>query len=243
MVDIHCHILPGVDDGAEDLNESLEMARMAARCGVTDLAATPHFRGDMEDLERLGMFYRQFLRLEKALEREKIPLKLHLGAEVLCTALTVELAKEEQLPTIGDTRYVLCEFFFDTPGHRIDEILAGIAEAGYSPVVAHPERYETVRKDPRWVQRWFHGGYVIQMNKGSVLGAFGSRVEDAAWWLLNRGFVHILASDGHSASRRTPDLAPLRSWLLENCPRDYARLLLEENPARLLQGREMAPTL
>lgn len=241
VVDIHCHILPGVDDGAEDLAESLEMARMAVSCGVTDLAATPHLLGDSFDQKRLGLLYRQFQRLEHALKRENIPLKLHLGAEILCTSQTVDLAWAEQIPAIGDTRYVLCEFYFDTPGFQMDELLSGIAEAGFYPVVAHPERYDAVQQEPRWVQRWFHRGYVIQMNKGSVLGAFGTRVEITAHRLLDRGFVHILASDAHSAHRRTTDLAPLRSWLQEHCSQAYAQLLLEENPARLLRGREMAP--
>lgn len=241
MVDIHCHILPGVDDGAENLAEALEMARMAVACGVTDLAATPHFHGDAEDPERLGLLYRQFQRLEKALRREKIPLKLHLGAEILCTGRTVDLAWGEQVPTLGDTRYVLCEFYFDTPGYQMDEILTGIAEAGFRPVVAHPERYEAVQKESRWVRRWFHRGYVIQVNKGSVLGAFGVRAQSVAQWMLEMGLIHILASDAHSAERRTTDLSQLHSWLSKRYPRAYVQLLLEENPARLLRGKDMAP--
>lgn len=241
MVDIHCHILPGVDDGAEDLAESLEMVRMAARCGVTDLAATPHFLGNGLDPERLALLHRRFRELELALKQAQIPLKIHLGAEILCTARTVELAWAEQLPTIGDSRYVLCEFYFNTSGFRMDEILSGIAEAGYRPVVAHPERYDAVRKDPRWVLRWFQKGCVIQVNKGSVLGAFGPGPQSAAHWLLERGIVHILASDAHSALHRTTDLSALREWLLERYPKEYVSLLLEENPGRLLRDRPMAP--
>lgn len=241
MVDIHSHILPGVDDGAEDMSEALEMARMAVRCGVTDLAATPHFRGDSFDPERLALVHRRFRRLKNALEQEKIPLKLHLGAEVLCSERTVELAWAERLPTMGDSRYVLCEFYANTSGFRMDEILSGITEAGYHPVVAHPERYEAVQKDPRWALRWFQRGYVIQLDKGSVLGSFGAAPRDAARWLLDRGLVHILSGDAHSAIRRTTDLSALEEWLLERYPREYVSVLLEENPGRLLRGREMAP--
>lgn len=241
MVDIHCHILPGVDDGAEDLTESLEMARMAVRCGITELAATPHFRGDYPDAKRRILLSQQFLQLESALKQEKIPLKLHLGAEILCTGQTVELAWAEQLPTLGDTRYVLCEFPFDAPGSYMSDILYGIAEAGFHPVVAHPERYAAIQQDPRRVQRWFSRGYVIQINKGSVLGAFGIRPQSIGQWLLENGSVHILASDAHSALRRTTDLSQLRSWLLKHYSRGYAQLLLEDNPRRLLQGMEMVP--
>lgn len=241
MVDIHCHILPDVDDGAEDLTESLEMARLAADCGVTELAATPHFRGDYPDEKRFQLLCRRFRQLENALQQAQIPLKLHLGAEILCTGQTVDLAWAGQLPTLGNTRYVLCEFPFDAPGSYMDEILSGIAEAGLRPVVAHPERYAAIQKDPRRVRRWFHRGYVIQVNKGSVLGAFGIRPQSVAQWLLENGSVHILASDAHSAQRRTTDLSRLHDWLLNRYSPGYARLLLEENPRRLLRGAEMVP--
>lgn len=241
MVDIHCHILPEVDDGADSLREALEMARMAVSSGVTDLAATSHFRGDGDEPGALEVLYRQFQRLEKALETEQIPLKLHMGAEILCLPQTVLLARDRELPTMGDTDYVLCEFFFDAPYSYMDEILAGIAESGYRPVIAHPERYGAIQRDPRRVRRWFRMGYVVQVDKGSVLGAFGSRVQDTAQWLLELGFVHILASDAHSAHRRTTDMSKLQDWLLERYPGDYVRLLLEDNPGRLLRGEDMAP--
>lgn len=241
MVDIHCHILPEVDDGAESLEEALEMARVAAACGVTDLAATSHFRGDGDEPGALERIYRRFRLLEEALEQERIPLRLHLGAEILCLLETINLARDRKLPTIADTDYVLCEFFFDAPYDYMDEILSAIAEEGYRPVIAHPERYGAIQRDPRRAQRWFRKGYVIQVNKGSVLGAFGGQVQNTAHWLLEMGFVHMIASDAHSARRRTTDLSRLRMWLLEHYPAGYGHLLLEENPARLLRGEDMAP--
>lgn len=241
MVDVHCHILPGVDDGAENLEDALEMARIAVATGVTDLVATSHFRGDGDESERLEFLYRRFRQLKEILREEQIPLRLHLGAEVLCTHETIQLARDKLLPTISRTDYVLCEFYFDAPFEYMSEILEAIAEAGYLPVVAHPERYGAIQRDPRRVQNWFRRGYVIQVNKGSVLGSFGDRVQDAAEWLLERGLVHLFASDAHSPRRRTTDMSRLRRWLLEQYTADYVHLLLEENPARLLWGEEMVP--
>lgn len=241
MTDIHCHILPAVDDGAADMEEAVAMARIAAGCGVTDLAATSHFRGDDEDPEVLERFLRRLTLLKERLVQERIPLRIHPGAEVLCLPETVELAREGKLPTLGNTDYVLCEFFFDAPYGYMDQILSGIADAGYRVIVAHPERYEAIMMDPRGAERWFRRGYVIQMNKGSVLGAFGGMVQQAARWLLDRGFVHLIASDAHSPHRRTTDLSLLRAWLLERYPAGYARLLLEENPGRVLRGEGMVP--
>lgn len=241
MIDIHCHILPHVDDGAEDTEEALAMARIAVDCGVRTLVATPHFRGMEEDLDELAPFRRRFEKLRSVLEAERIPLTLHLGAEILCLPETVELAREGKLPVIGETGYVLCEFFFDAPYEFMDRILAGIAGAGYRVVVAHPERYDAIIDDPRGARRWFRKGYVIQVNKGSILGAFGTGAQQTGRWLLDMGCVHIVASDAHSPRRRTTDLSLVRRWLLERYEEDYARILLEENPRRLLGNQDMMP--
>lgn len=242
MTDIHCHILPGVDDGAENTEAALAMARQAADCGIRDVIATPHFRGREGELEELPRVFRQLELLNGALTREDIPLTVHPGAEILCFPETVALARKGLLPTLGETNYVLCEFFFDAPYEFMDRILSDIAQAGYRIVVAHPERYEAVIRDPRCARHWFRKGYVIQLDKGSVLGAFGGRVQGAARWLLDMGFVHLIASDAHSPRRRTTDLTFLRSWLLERYPEGYTRLLLEENPRRLLRNHDMVPT-
>jgi protein-tyrosine phosphatase len=241
MVDIHCHILPDVDDGAENLMQAMEMARMAVESGVTDLVATSHFRGDGDEPGTLERFYQQCCLLKNALKREGIPLRLHLGAEILCVNETVQLAKARQLPTISDTDYVLCEFFFDAPFDYMTEILEVIAGAGYRPVIAHPERYGAIQRDPRRVVQWFRRGFVIQVNKGSALGAFGVRAQETARWLLDMGLVHVIASDAYSPHRRTTDLSRLRRWLRERYPEEYVRLLLTENPGRLVRGQEMAP--
>ena len=241
MVDIHCHILPQVDDGAESLADALEMAYMAASCGVTDLVATPHVRGDAEDIDHAASLYRRFRQLQDAAARNNIPLRLYPGAELLCTEETVELARKKQLLTIGDTDYVLCEFPFHAHFFEMDEILSGIAGAGYRPIVAHPERYAAIRKDPRRILHWFQAGYVIQVNKGSLLGAFGAPARDTACRMLEAGLVHLIASDAHSPLRRTTDFSRLEDWLLSRYPPDYVQLLLEDNPGRVIRGREMAP--
>jgi len=240
-VDLHCHILPGVDDGARDLRESLDMLCLARDSGVTEIAATPHFHGTHQSLPRLKEIYDRFRLLQKVAREERIDVTLYPGAEVLCLPHTIQLAREGLLPTLGDTRCVLLEFPFDTPAEVMDEQLHGIAGCGYLPVVAHPERYDTVVEDPRIVQQWFDRGYVIQLNKGSLLGSFGYRVQKTAQWLLQGGLAHLVASDAHSARQRTPDMTRLRQQLEDLVPMDYVYLLLEENPARLVRGQGIVP--
>ena len=236
MVDIHCHILPKMDDGASDLEESLAMARMAAASGVTDIVATPHFPGRRSSMRLLSRLMDRYQTLVEAIEWYEIPVKLHLGAEILCIADTVELASQRMLPTIGDTDYFLTEFLFNESFEVMDAILQDIAALGYTPVVAHPERYKAVQHDPLAVQRWHDKGYVMQLNKGSVLGAFGNHVHDTSRVLLEAGLVHLIASDAHSAKHRTPHMGLLHQWMKRHMDSDRVHLLLEENPSRLLRG-------
>lgn len=241
MVDIHCHILPGFDDGSSGLEESIDMAHMAVSSGVTAIVATPHFPGRADSLQRIPELLDRFDKLREAIRAEQLPLELHPGAEILCLPETPELAARQALPTIGNTSYFLSEFYFDASFSYMDQILRALADAGYTPVVAHPERYGAIQHDPRLLERWFARGYILQLNKGSLLGSFGTRVQDAAIQTLDMGLAHLIASDAHSAARRTPHMGALRSWLQAHCDPFYAEVLLERNPARLIAGREMVP--
>lgn len=242
MIDIHCHILPDFDDGAADLTESLAMARLAVDSGVTGIVATPHFRGDPEALRELPRLLDTYQMLSKAIRQAGIPLHLLPGAEILCTPQTPELARKKALPTIGNTHYLLTEFYFDESEAYISSTLRALSESGYTPVVAHPERYKAVQQNPGLLETWFRQGYVIQLNKGSILGAFGHRAERAAHIALAHGFAHIIASDAHSATQRTTSMHPLLQRLQELCPPEYIRILLEENPMRLIRDVDMAPS-
>ena len=113
MIDIHCHILHNIDDGASHLEEALNMAKMAVASGVTDIVATPHFKGELEYLELREEIGRRYQELSDALERWGIPLQLHAGAEILCLSGTPELARRHLLPTLAGSKYVLTEFYFD----------------------------------------------------------------------------------------------------------------------------------
>jgi protein-tyrosine phosphatase len=239
MVDIHCHILPEVDDGAWDMEAAVAMAKIARDSGVKKIITTPHFKGEPAALESVGLFRHQLRLLQNRLKREHVELELLPGAEVLCVPQTMELAQTGRLPTLGTGRYVLTEFYFDASAGFMDETLHGLRQMGYLPVVAHPERYGAVQRDPELAARWFHRGIVLQVNKGSVLGAFGRRAEDAAVRMLCRGNAHIIASDAHSPEVRTTDLQPVRHWCMDHLGQAYTKILLEDNPGRIAAGKPM----
>lgn len=243
MIDIHCHILPEFDDGAADMQEALAMARTAAASGVTGIVATPHFPGRPESLEGIALLLDRHRSLRAALKKAGIRMELHLGAEILCLPQTVKMARAQQLPTLGQTNYLLCEFSFRESRVYINKTLQALVDSGYRTVIAHPERYEALHRDPRVAEGWFAKGYVLQVNKDSLLGIFGPRVQQAARTLVEQGLAHIIASDAHSTLYRTTEMGEIRQWLKDNCPAEYARILLEENPARLIRGEDMVPAV
>ena len=241
MVDIHCHILHKYDDGSGSLSESVAMARMAADTGVTHIVVTPHFKGNADSLRSLATLVDRYRELQQAIQRENIPITLHLGAEILCTEETLQLARRKLLPTISTTNYFLTEFYFDEDLDFMDDMLKNLTKAGYTPVVAHPERYTAIQHDPRILEHWFRQGYVLQLNKGSILGAFGRRAEHTAHTILRAGLAHVIASDAHSATHRTPHMEGLYRWLDHHIDPEYARILTEENPGRIIKGEPLVP--
>ena len=145
------------------------------------------------------------------------------------------------LPTLGGSRCLLIEFYFDLPGEEMNHLISGLQEMEYIPVLAHPERYAAVQRQPELVWKWFDQGNIIQLNKGSVMGAFGAEPERCAHGLLQRGMVHVIASDAHGADSRTTDMSRLRAWAEENLGRSYADVLLRRNPGLILRGKPVLP--
>lgn len=239
MIDIHCHILPDFDDGASNLDEALEMAEMAVNSGITDIIATPHFRGEPAFLDNQFMIERRYQMLTAAIQEAGIPVRIHLGAEILCLPETAKMADSHQLPTLAGTDYVLTEFYFNESFSFMDDMLFRISECGYRPVVAHPERYNAFQRDPELLHRWVDLGYVLQINKGSVLGDLGYRAEQTANEILGMGLAHLFASDAHHSYTRTPHMGSLRHWVNEFCDAGYAAALLKDNPECLLRNQSL----
>lgn len=244
MVDLHCHILPGVDDGAATLEESCMMARLAADSGVKAIAATPHSNipGQMGNYASDYLF-RQFWELSQAVREMGIPLDLYLGAEVFVTPEVPQLIREKKLVTLAESRYLLVEFAFDEEPAFVSHMLKEIRKEGLVPVVAHPERYYFVQDEPRILHAWRRDGVLLQLNKGSLLGAFGRSARRVAHWCLAEGCVHVIGSDAHSPYRRTPRLFEAWETVAEFAAPEIADFLLEENPVRILRDMPVGAVL
>lgn len=242
MIDLHCHILPGVDDGAATLSDACSMARMAVESGVRTIVATPHCNnpgrpGNFRD----EAFFSRLHTFQDALQAAQIPLQILPGAEVLAQPNVLRLLRQGQLMTLNGSRYLLIEFCFGESEQVLRTVLAEIAGAGYTPVLAHPERYDCVQENPMLIAEWFRMGYLIQLNKGSILGRLGRPARQAAIWILNRGLAHMIASDAHSPLVRTTSMDALRDFLEEHYPPEYIKILLEDNPNRVIHDRPIVP--
>ena len=242
MTDIHAHILPGLDDGARDMETALAMAEMAAESGVRTIIATPHSNlpGNPPNFWDEAL-QRTFSVFRRALQNAEIPIGILPGMEIFGTPETPELLRTGKLIPLAGSRCPLIEFPFRDYGRQATEILAGAAALGYRPIVAHPERYRYVQQSPELLNSWIELGCLLQINKGSLLGRFGPAEEVTALELLDRGFVSFVASDAHSAVVRTPWMADVRALIADEYSEELARQLLEDNPRALLEGRSILP--
>ena len=196
IIDLHSHILPGVDDGAMSMEDALEMASAAAKCGVRKIIATPHYQhGSSTSVEALND---AFCALSSALKYENINIDLERSMEILATNELPELLKNGKVWTYPNSNYFLVEFDYDEEQDYFDRLLERCVDVGFTPVIAHPERYQAVRRCPEMAQRWIEKGYGVQINRDSLLGSFGERDLYYADLLLKKGWANCIASDAHS---------------------------------------------
>ena len=240
MVDIHTHIIPGLDDGSEDMENSIVMAEMAVDSGVDTIIATPH-------CNQIGMYENyvsdELLKImdefRNEIEREKLELNVGLGMEIFCTRDVPRLLREKKLLTLNDSRYVLVEFAFGIDIVRMERMLYSILDSGYVPIIAHPERYYAVQAQPEILFDWLQDGMGTQMNKGSLFGRFGRNEFRCANAMLNNGLVTCIASDAHGVDSRTTDMTEISEFISLEYSEELADLLLTENPKRIFENKPL----
>ena len=244
MIDLHCHILPGVDDGSATDEESCMMARLAVDSGVTAIAATPHCNvpGQFRNY-RSETLHQRFCHLRELLRQNEIPLKLYTGMEVYVTPEVPQLLQQGKLLPLGGSHYLLVEFGFDESRRFAEQMLEAIRKEGFTPVIAHPERYRFVQTERECLLRWIDEGYVLQINKGSLFGMFGRGAARISNWCLGEGCLHLIGSDAHSPFRRTTRLEDVWDYAADCDSTEIADFLLEGNPSRILEDQPVRPVL
>ena len=233
MIDLHCHILPGVDDGPQSFEEAVAMAKIAVEDGVTIVAATPHILPNSYQATELADILTQ---LNNRLLDLNIPLKLFMGAEV-SFQMPPSMLKGY---TINNTSYVLIEFPHSHLPADAGQIIFNLQVNGFLPIIAHPERNPSVIKDPSSILNLLGEGVYLQLTAASVAGKFGKSVQKCAVKLLESGCVHLLGTDAHSPIGRRPILSQGLKAASKVIGAEKALKLVTVNPEAVIAGKPIS---
>ena len=235
MVDIHCHILPGLDDGPDSLEEALQMAEMAIADGITHVVATPHANDEYRFAPDL-------------VRQRRDEIQAHLGDRLrLATGCDFHLSFENlqdvhQNPskyTINQKNYLLVEFADFSIPPNIDEMLHRLQLAQVSPIITHPERNGLIRAQPERLRRWIHQGCYVQVTAQSLLGRFGQRTQRVVETWLEEGRIHFFASDAHNVQSRPLRLREAFEAVAKCRGKAVAQALFCDNPLAAFEGRSL----
>jgi protein-tyrosine phosphatase len=239
VIDLHCHLLPGIDDGPPDIGASIAMARAAVDGGVEAIVATPHVSaGHPNDPATLA---RRCAELQRVLDDADVALRVHTGAEI-SYAVAGELGDEAlRASALGGGTYLLLEPPYTGPVPFLDRLVGRLQAKGFGVVLAHPERTGAFRSDIEVLETLVDRGALCSVTAGSVSGQFGGTVKRFAQELLERGLVHNLASDGHDAARRSPALRPVLDRAVAELPEleDALHWMTVEVPRAILAGEQV----
>ncbi len=235
MIDLHSHILPGIDDGAKDIEMSLAMARLAIADGTTHIACTPHFMPGVYE-NNLPVITKLIAALEIAFLENNINLTLIRGGDIHIAPDIAEKLSNGTLPTLGTSKY----FLFEPPHHvvppGIKQLCKGIINAGYMPVLTHPERLTWIENNYQLICALDELGVVVQITAGSITGTFGKRAQYWSERMLDEGRVDIIASDAHNTGSRPPGLSRARDAITKRLSEEAATLMVQVNPECILQN-------
>lgn len=236
MIDLHCHLLPGIDDGPADLAQALDLARLAVAGGVSHAVVTPHVHPGCWNNERSGI-ERAWRSFQEALDKSGIPLTLGMAAEVRVCAELMGLLAEERIPFLGEyrgKRVLLLEFPHETIPVGSESLVRWLLKRDILPMIAHPERNKTVIRDFSRILPFVEMGCLFQVTAASLTGQFGAFAEEGARRMLENEWISILASDAHNVQHRPPNLGDGRDAAARLAGEEYAARLVHGMPAEIV---------
>lgn len=240
MVDIHHHLLWGLDDGAKDLETSVTMARASVDDGVTRVVCTPHANGRYRYNPEVNRAKVQ--ELQQRLHAENIPLEVGLGSDFHLSYDNITAAKADPARfSVNGLGYLMVEIPDYGVPPQIGETFYELQLAGLTPILTHPERNPTLLADPRRLGEWMKGGVLVQVTGDSVTGKMGKAAQKMAHDLLAKRWVHFLATDAHNVDSRPPRLSEARDLVAKKYGREYAESLVDRNPAAVFEGKPFEP--
>lgn len=240
MIDIHTHILPGVDDGAETLRDAVRLLRQAAEAGTKEIILTPHCAPSYDFFNYKDARMEDcFETLCRAADQEQIPVMLHPGMEVLYEGKKEWLCHKKEYVTLCGGSYILMEYYFDAQGEEVLEGIETVKENGYIPIIAHPERYDCVKEDWELAIEGRRRGALFQINKGSLSGRHGEKARICACRLLDLDIVDFVASDAHDPEYRGSRLDRVFHFISSEYGKKRARKLFLDNPRKVIHDSKL----
>lgn len=238
MIDMHSHILPGIDDGSYGIEESISMIKEAYEAGFSDIVSTSHYieesynanKNEREDLIKI---------LSDRLKEEHIDVNIYNGAEVYVATNMPELIKEERLPTINNSKYLLMELPMNSEILYLENIIYDLQANDIIPIIAHPERYSYVQKNPKMLYKLIEQGVLFQSNYASIIGKYGREAEKTVKKLFKMDVIHFLGSDAHRSRSIYREMELITKKLVKVIGKDKFRLLSEENPRKVLKNEDI----
>lgn len=238
IVDIHCHVLPALDDGSRNMRETIQMLRIAADAGITDIIATPHFKEGRRSASPDTI--RKCLQEVQGMARQcGIDITLYPGNEIYYFSDLEEAIEEKRICTLNHSRYVLIEFSPAESFRTIRNALEYVMSTGYFPIIAHVERYECMLEDWKNVEYIRSMGVEIQINASSVTGKAGHKVKKFVHTILDNKLVDYIGTDAHGSKSRTPDIQNCYRLLCKKYDLSYVDKIFRENAVKLLFPQEM----
>lgn len=214
MIDMHSHIIPGIDDGSKDIDESIEMLKSAEFSGTTKIIATPHYSRVFD--EPFNKVKKNFESLKATAKEYNINLELFLGQEVYISKDLVNNYKEGLIGTINNSKYMLIEFPMNNIEKGLIEMIYEIKLLNIQPIIAHPERYLPIIKNPFEINSLIDEGVLFQLNAGSAIGKFGKDVKKTSNILLDNNIYSFIGSDAHGVVSRTTNVSESIDYINEN---------------------------
>lgn len=238
IIDLHCHILPNIDDGAENIEETIEMLSIAAEEGIRGMIATSHAEAEVGP-KQSEKYLKAFRKTLQYIESNDIPIQIYPGNELYYSEGMISALKNGEAHTINGTRYVLVEFPIYESFYYIERGLRNLQNAGCWPIIAHVERYQSLQSEEK-IRQLIELGVYIQINASSVAGKAGIPTRMFCTKLLRKGLVHIVATDAHGSKRRRPVIKDCLRLIDRIAGENYRRAISEENPEKIIKGERIS---
>ncbi len=232
-IDIHSHIIPGIDDGAKDEIMALEMLKIAHESGTRHIIATPHY---VYGNTRYGFttIIEKCAELNMLAESAGIKINIYPGCEVFVTPELIEIFEQRLIGTLAGSRYMLVEFPMMSIPPYTDNALYSLQNKGIIPIIAHPERYTEIQRNPEILKSFIDRGILVQVNSGSITGVYGRESKKTVMRIIKEGLVQFIASDAHNDSSRSPDMRKAASIIEKSFGLKMRNDLFIVNPLKMI---------